>query len=179
MFSIPRLIGWEPRPADDLVRVPTLSTDLSSIHVDFTNDSVLSTIKVALEKPASVRVGTLQDLGKYLNNQYLQANFRPYERGWEETGRSIYASQVVVNVKLHGTRSSVNYDYVGRQLSRLDHGWIILLQLTAPANNPQLLDRMQQLLWPALTFYPLKAALPFPWPTPPHPPPAYMLRNLP
>ena len=176
MFSIPRLIGWEPRPADDLVRVPTLSTDLSSIHVDFTNDSVLSTIKVALEKPASVRVGTLQDLGKYLNNQYLQASFSPYERGWEETGRSIYASQVVVNVKLHGTRSSVNYDYVGRQLARLDHGWIILLQLTAPANNPQLLDRMQQLLWPALTFYPAEAALPLQWATLADTSLGYMLR---
>jgi len=63
MFSIPRLIGWEPRPADDPGSCANTLTDLSSIHVDFTERFGMSTIKVALEKPASVRVGTLQDLG--------------------------------------------------------------------------------------------------------------------
>src|ERR1041385_3620961 len=80
LFSIPRLVGWEPTLKSDIVTVPTLSDDTATVYVDFRNDSVLSVVRVALERPAGVHVNTIQDLSRYLNNQYLGNSFSMYER---------------------------------------------------------------------------------------------------
>src|SRR5258708_13947811 len=44
LFSIPRLVGWEPRLANDTVHDPTLSTDLSPVYVSCINESIPSVV---------------------------------------------------------------------------------------------------------------------------------------
>lgn len=107
-----------------------------------------------------VEYESLQALSdNFLTEQHFAGAWQDYD-SWQEVGRRVEAEQVVVDFAL----SSQGHDYLGRSTARLFDDWLFVARIVVPANNPPLLDRLQELVLPAFFGYKTLLALPTPWP---------------
>jgi hypothetical protein len=66
---------------------------------------------------------------------------------------------LVINFELYLDNST----YLARQLSRFDQGWLMILRLVVPGNNPALLDQLQQVVMPGYRLWPQSLTTPLSW----------------
>ncbi len=95
----------------------------------------------------------------YLTPEHFAGAWANYE-SWTETGRTVSGESVIVNFDL----LSQNVRYLSRSIYRLEGNWLYVIRLVVPANNPSLLDLLQQLVVPSFVSYSDLLALPQSWP---------------
>ncbi len=127
----------------------------------FINYLINSVVAVYAEKPSSLRLNGIQDASAYFNARYFDNSWANYSGGYTETSRRIAGDHLIIEFKLRDQGK----DYVARQVSRLDKGWLLTLRMTVQDNDSELLNRLDQKLTPGFTFYPEVAAAPIFWAT--------------
>jgi len=98
--------------------------------------------------------------GAWLGQLDDQGNATGYER-FTETNRQITENSVITDFDL----VSKSADYVGRDISRLEGTWLYSTRIVVPANDPGLLDLLQNLVISSFFGYSDLQKLPQFWPT--------------
>ncbi|HEX3054363.1 MAG TPA: hypothetical protein VHP83_27145 [Aggregatilineaceae bacterium] len=98
--------------------------------------------------------------GAWLGQLDDQGNATGYER-FTETNRQITENSVISDFDL----VSKGANYVGRDISRLEGTWLYSTRIVVPANDPGLLDVLQNLVVPGFFGYPDLQKLPQFWQT--------------
>ena len=91
---------------------------------------------------------------------YLAGSWADYE-SWTETGRTLTDDSVIIDLDLVSHDNS----YLARTINRLGDGAVYVTRLVVPANNPDLLDLLQELVVPVFVGYNDLQQLPQVWPT--------------
>jgi len=107
---------------------------------------------VQYETPAALSTG-------YLTPEHFAGAWIDYD-SWEEIGRRIVDDRVIVDFEL----VSQGIDYLGRSTSSLLEDWLFVSRIIVPANNPDLLALLDELVTPAFTGFAPLLALPVDWP---------------
>jgi hypothetical protein len=165
LFSLPKLEGWDKPPATgtdqpEEVRVPATANDLRRAGVTFTSSSTGSVIHAFVEQDPLTELGNVQAFDKLYTTENLNSAWTKYT-SWRELERHVEGDLFVINFELRYNEQT----YLGRQISRLDHTWNVVLRLVTPNNDPQLMEDLQRVLVAGFQFYPRAATVPINWAT--------------
>jgi hypothetical protein len=165
LFSLPKLEGWDKSAgtgADqpEEVRVPVTSSDVRRAGVTFSGGTTGSVIHAFVEQDPLTELGNAQAFDKLYTEKNLDSAWTKYT-SWKELERHVEGDTFVINFELRFNEQT----YLGRQISRLDHTWNVVLRLVTPNNDAQLMDDLQRVLVAGFQFYPLAATVPINWAT--------------
>lgn len=159
IFSVPLVNGWDLIPNFENQIVPTIFDNYAEVDTTFLNRTDSSVVSIIIEKVSSVKLNSIQDASAYLTNRYFSDAWANYSGGFSETARRIERDRLIIDFKVRDRGE----DYLSRQVSRVNKGWLITIRIVVPGNDPELLNRLDQKLTPGLTFYPDLAAVPLEW----------------
>ncbi len=165
VLSIPQLVDWEPpaqSPEESIL--PTATTPFTRFALTFINSGAGSVIHAFAErdperKAGDKKVASVQDLDAYFDKKALDKAWEKFTGGWKELGRKVEGDHFSIDFEL----SFESNTYRGRQISRLSGDWLIVLRLVAPANYPELLDRLQEVIFPDFRLWPEALVAPLDW----------------
>lgn len=149
LFSVPGVETWVlPQDGAETI-TPRVENLLSRAGATFVNNDVGSVTHAFVENEPSRNLATPQDLNTYYTSEVLAEGWRNYDGGWTETERRVEEGRIVINFDLkHGTLT-----YLGRQISRMEQNWLMVLRLVAPTNNPALLDALEAAYAPGFRLW--------------------------
>jgi hypothetical protein len=106
-----------------------------------------------------VQYGTPDSLSRdFLTEGYFVEAWSQYQ-SWEETGRALTDDSVIVNFDLVSDQN----EYLGRDITRTTDGWLYIARLVVPANNPALLDLLQEKVVASFDGYHQLTTIPVFW----------------
>jgi hypothetical protein len=170
LFSLPHLVGWDPAPSGQGQSAETRiepvgtpgtpgSSQVSLVGVTFINGQALSVVHAYIEKDPARSAQTFDQLSQYYTPDILSQAWSNFTGGWKELNRHAEGDVLVINFELYLD----NGTYLARQLSRFDQGWLMILRLVVPNNNPALLDQLQQVVMPGYRLWPQALTTPLSW----------------
>lgn len=159
LFSMPHLLGWDLAQNGEERVEPGPGSKLTRVGATFINGNLLSVVHAFVENDPDRTAKTLADLDKFYDKANLDAAWSNFTGGWKETGRRTDSDRFVIDFQL-GLNGN---NYLGRQVSHFEQGWLMVTRLVAPDNNPALLDQLQGILWSSFVFYPSAAQSPASW----------------
>jgi hypothetical protein len=170
LFSLPHLVGWDPAPSGqgqgaesriEPAGTPGTpgSSQVSLAGVTFINSQALSVVHAYVEKDPARAAQSFDQLSQYYTPDILRQAWVNFTGGWKELNRHAEGDVLVINFELYLDNST----YLARQLSRFDQGWLMILRLVVPGNNPTLLDQLQQAVMPGYRLWPQTLTTPLSW----------------
>jgi len=171
VISLPHLIGWDPasnpnQPAEEKVEpivntsgTPAAGSQISRVGVTFINGTTLSVVHAFAERDPERKAKTLQDLEGYYNADNLKQAWANFTGGFKELNRRADGNLYIINFELYLDTNT----YLGRQVSRFEGDWLMVLRLVAPNNNPQLLDQLQNAIAPQYNLWTQALNAPISW----------------
>ncbi len=171
VISLPHLVGWDPasnpnQPAEERVEpfpntsgTPGAGSQISRVGVTFINGAALSVVHSFAEKDPERKAKTLQDLDAYYNAENLKQAWSNFTGGYKELNRRTDGNLFIINFELYLDSNT----YLGRQISRFEGDWLMVLRLVAPNNNPQLLDQLQNAIAPQYQLWTQALNAPLGW----------------
>ncbi|MCC7449308.1 MAG: hypothetical protein IT324_17960 [Anaerolineae bacterium] len=171
VISLPHLVGWDPasnpnQPAEEKVEpivnaggTPAPGTQISRVGVTFINGTTLSVVHAFAERDPERKAKTLPDLDAYYNGDNLKQAWANFTGGYKELNRRTDGNLFIINFELYLDTNT----YLGRQVSRLEGDWLMVLRLVAPNNNPQLLDQLQNAIAPQYQLWTQALNAPISW----------------
>ncbi len=155
LMSLPHLVGWDPaaqaagQSSEQRIEAPSTpategASQLSLVGVTFINSAALSVVHAFAEHDPGRKAQNLQQLDGYYDKNNLDQAWQNFTGGWKELNRGINGDLFVINFELYLSGNT----YLGRQITRFDNDWMLVLRLVTPNNNPQLLDQLQSAVMP-------------------------------
>lgn len=95
----------------------------------------------------------------FITAEHFAQDWYAYDR-WQEVSRTVTESSVVVTLDLEYQTAK----YRAISTYQLAGDWLMVSRLVVPANNPGLLDLLQQLMGTSFVLYDELLALPLEWP---------------
>jgi hypothetical protein len=188
LISLPHVAGWDlasgggENAEEKIEAAPTVenatalpNTQISRVGVTFINGQLLSVIHAFAEKDPDRKVASVQDLGAYYDAKNLQAAWLNFKGGFKELNRTTSGDMYIINFELY----LENNTYLGRQISRLNGDWLMVLRLVAPNNNPQLLDQLQEVVATRFDLWPQALQAPLTWSSVADPAEGYVVKYPP
>lgn len=116
------------------------------VRISFLNGPRLAVIDTLLQ--FGVNYPSLQALSEdFLTDSYFLTAWQEYD-GFTETDRTL-GNTVTVDFDLVANE----VEYLGRQIAWLDQDWLVMVRVITPANNPQLLEVLSQMVTPTFVVY--------------------------
>ena len=170
LFSLPHLVGWDPAPSGEGQGAETRiepvgtpgtpgSSQVSLAGVTFINGQALSVVHAYVEKDPARAAQSFDQMSQYYTPDILRGAWSNFTGGWKELNRHAEGDALVINFELYLDNST----YLARQISRFDQGWLMILRLVVPNNNPLLLDQLQQAVMPGYRLWPQALTTPLSW----------------
>lgn len=170
LMSLPHIVGWDPAaqgsdqgPEQRVEPVGTPGAPGSSqstlVGVTFINSAALSVVHAFSEKDPSRKATTLQQLDQYYDKANLDQAWSNFKGGWTELNRRTEGDLFIINFELRLDQNT----YLGRQISRFNQDWLMVLRLVTPNNNPALLDQLQNAILPKYRIWPQTLSAPLSW----------------
>jgi hypothetical protein len=170
LMSLPHLVGWDPAaqgsdqgPEQRVEPVGTPGAPGSSqstlVGVTFINSAALSVVHAFSEKDPARKATTLQQLDQYYDKANLDQAWSNFKGGWTELNRRTEGDLFIINFELRLDQNT----YLGRQISRFNQDWLMVLRLVTPNNNPALLDQLQNAILPTYHIWPQTLSTPLSW----------------
>lgn len=97
----------------------------------------------------------------YYTPEQVGSAWTQYNGGWREIGRRVADDTLVIDTEM----THEGLVYLGRQFSRLNERWLMVLRLVVPINNPVLLERLQQTYLPHFHLWQTSISAPLSWRT--------------
>ncbi len=94
----------------------------------------------------------------FLTPQHFAGAWQDYDH-WEETARTIQDDKVIVDFQLN----QANITYTARVAYWVQNGWLFVVRVVIPANNPLLLDRLFTQVVAGFVVFDELMALPADW----------------
>jgi len=170
LLSLPYLLGWdlpdnggeevtEP-PAPAAGTTPDASKpQITRVGATFINNETLSVIHVFAEKDPSRKAQSVADLDAYYTKDNLNGAWANFTGGWTETNRGAQGDLYILNFELKLNNST----YLARIVSRFSGEWLVVSRLVVPNNNPQLLDQLQNAIFPKIQIWTQALTVPLTW----------------
>lgn len=162
LYSLPKISGWE-RPADQPEETvsPFGDSAITRAGATFINNSWASVAHAFVEDDPTRNFTSPRDLDGYYDNARLAEAWVRYTGGWKEISRRIENDALIIDTEMYFE----NQTYLGRQISRLQGRWLMVLRLVAPNNNPNLINQLQAVYVPGFRLWETARAVPLNWST--------------
>lgn len=162
LYSLPKIRGWE-RPADqpEETVAPFGDSAITRAGATFINNDWASVAHAFVEDDPARNFASLRDLEGYYDNVRLAEAWVRYTGGWKELNRRIEGDSLIIDTEMYFGEQT----YLGRQISRLQGRWLMVLRLVAPNNNPTLINQLQAVYAPGFRLWETARAVPLNWNT--------------
>jgi hypothetical protein len=161
VISIPHLLGWDLSAGSEETQAPTDATKLTRVGSTFINSAALSVVHVFAERNAERKATKLEDLNGYYDKDNLNGAWENFKGGWKELNRTTAGDSFIINFELNLDGNT----YLGRQISRFNNEWLMVMRIVSPNNNPALLDSLQSAIAPKYQFWTQALSVPLTWAT--------------
>ncbi len=162
MFSAPRVAGWElpgDTPEESIAATP--DQPITRAGAVFVNTSAASVVHLFVEDNPRLSLSDLDGLQAYYTPEQVGSAWTQYNGGWREIGRRVADDTLIIDTEM----THEGLIYLGRQFSRLNERWLMVLRLVVPNNNPALLERLQQSYLPHFHLWQTSISAPLSWRT--------------
>ncbi|MCS6872777.1 MAG: hypothetical protein RML95_00750 [Anaerolineae bacterium] len=162
MFSVPTVSGWElpgESPEESIAATP--DQPITRAGAVFVNVSVASVVHVFVENNPQANLRAPEDLQAYYTSEQVGLAWTQYNGGWREIGRRTEGDTLIIDTEM----THEGLVYLGRQFSRLQDRWLMVMRLVVPNNNPSLLERLQAVYQPHFDLWQTSMSAPMDWRT--------------
>jgi len=162
LFSVPTVAGWElpgESPEESIAATP--DQPITRAGAVFVNVSAASVVHVFVEDNPAISLSDLDGLQAYYTPEQVGAAWTQYNGGWREIGRRVVDDTLIIDTEM----THEGLVYLGRQFSRLQERWLMVMRLVVPINNPSLLERLQATYQPYFYLWQTSINAPMHWRT--------------
>lgn len=162
LFTLPEISGWA-RPGDEPEETvtPLGENFLTRAGATYINNDWASVAHAFVEDDPTNKMQSPRDLQAYYDNGRLGEAWVKYTGGWKELSRRIEGDALIIDTEMYYEQQT----YLGRQISRLQGRWLMVLRLVAPNNNPGLLNALQSAYLPGFKLWETARSVPLNWKT--------------
>jgi hypothetical protein len=163
MFSVSRVQGWElANPSPEELVEPIGTVRETRMGTMFSGQA--SVIHTYVEHSENIPVNDLPALDAYFNQAKLDSGWTGYD-GWAELNRTTNDNKLIINFEVYYSGKT----YLARQITRLQEGngrqWIMVVRLVVPNNNPDLLNKLEEVYTTSFRLWPESMKAPLSWRT--------------
>lgn len=160
LIGVPKLFEWDlPQGGGEENILPSDAAAFQRAGIMFINSNAQSVVHTFAERDPNFAPTSIADLDKHFTAAYLAQAWKDYTGGWRELGRRTEGDTHVIDFELKVDTpaqqggGNLTATYLGRQIAKLDNGWVMVIRLVAPPNNLELLNRLQAVVVPNFRLY--------------------------
>lgn len=162
IFSLPLVSGWElpgESPEESVAASP--DQPITRAGATFINVNAASVVHTFVEDDPARNLISFEAMDAYYTADQVGAAWSQYNGGWREMNRRASDDSLIIDTEM----THEGLVYLGRQITRLQDRWLIVLRIVVPNNNPLLLERLQAVYAPQYHLWQTSLNAPLFWRT--------------